>query len=48
MVLFVGEDDLEDSIAEDVGILVELLVLDKVVLVDFQGLEHSPVLVTVH
>ena len=48
VVLFFGKDDLEYAVAQDVGVLVELLVLGEVVLVDFHGLEHGCVLTTVH
>ena len=48
VVLFLGEDDLEDAVTEDVGVLVKFLVLEEVALVDFHRLEQGVVLRAVH
>ena len=48
MPLFLGEDNLENAVAENVGVLVKLLVLEEVALVDFHRLEQGVVLRAVH
>ena len=48
VVLFLGEDDLEDAVAKNIGVFVELLVLEEVALVDFHRLEQGVMLRTVH
>ena len=48
MALFFGEDDLEDAVTKDIGILVKFLVLEEVALVNFHRLEQGVVLRTVH
>ena len=48
VVLFLGEDDLEDAVTKDIGVLVKFLVLEEVALVDFHRLEQGVMLRTVH
>ena len=48
VVLFLGEDDLEDAVAKNIGVFVELLVLEEVALVDFHRLEQGVMLRAVH
>ena len=48
MSFFFGEYDLENAVAQEVGELVNLLVLEQVLAVDSHGLEHGQMLCTVH
>ena len=48
MPLFLGEDNLENAVAKNVGVFVEFLILEEVALVDFHRLEQGVVLRTVH
>ena len=48
MGLFFRKDHFENAVAQDVGVLVEFTVLEKVVFVDGYGLEQGTVLGTVH
>lgn len=48
MSFFFDEYDLENAVAQEVGELVNLLVLEQVLAVDSHGLEHGQMLCTVH
>ena len=48
VVLFFGEDDLENAVAEDVGVVVDFLVLEKFLLVHFHCPEQGIMLCTIH
>ncbi len=48
VVLFLGEDNLENAVAKNIGVFVELLVLEEVALVDFHCLEQGVMLRAVH
>lgn len=48
MILFFGEDNLEDAVAEDVGVVINFLVLEKVLLVHFHCPEQGIMLCAIH
>ena len=48
MVLFFGKDNLKNAVAEDVGVVVNFLVLEKVLLIDFHCPEQGIMLCTIH